>query len=213
MLSSENNYLVFLKAEYVRDAQGFLEANIESVDIDYNNDAWRDVSGPVLLMDITAGSIEEVTDRIKSVYPDADMRVFEIMQVNARRLPDEFEANASAEALNDETHMTIFDGGHTYTVVDSFPLGYVPWNIGKYAPEGYLPLCTMKPNSFEVNTETLKAIRCEGAQEILACSVATGMWHPSELKRYLECHENDPRKAYEVARVKAALPYAEKLKF
>lgn len=30
---------------------------------------------------------------------------------------------------------------HTYEVVDEVPLGYMIWNIGHCAPEGYLPLC------------------------------------------------------------------------
>lgn len=255
MLPTQNNYFVFLKADYTRDAQGYLAGDISDCDTARGDEAWRDVSGPVLVMYATASNVDEVIARIKTVYPHADMRVFEIVQANAQfftlprstlkrvydahgtgelgdrtghtaqvvyehgdmyhvRFRDGFEADVPAENFRNQTCTTIVDGKNVYTVVDELPLGYVPWNIGKYAPEGYLPLCRhIAPDSCEIDSKTLKAIRCEGAQEILACSAATGLWHPSELKRYLEKHENDPRKEYEVERIKAALPYVEAIKF
>lgn len=256
MLPAFNDFFVFLKADYVRDAQGFLNGHIDDFDDIHDSDeAWRDVCGPMLLMNVAAINLEEVIERIDSVYPHADKRVFEIVQANTRRInfpdstlervydahgTDEFsdhtgytarvlyeydymchvrfcdglEADVPARNLENQTCRTIFDGKHTYTVVDEFPLGYVPWNIGKYAPEGYLPLCRyIAPDSCSIDPKSLKAIRCEGAQEILACTSATGLWHPSELKRYLECNETNPRKRYEVERVRNALPHIEKLKF
>lgn len=51
------------------------------------------------------------------------------------------------------------------------------WNIGDNAPEGYLPFCRLKfmqpfEGGREIDSDTLKAMKCDGAREILA---ATGL--------------------------------------
>ena len=71
---------------------------------------------------------------------------------------------------------------HTFELVDRVPLGYSIWNIGENMADGYLPLCRLAavqpfPGGRSIEVDTLKAIKCEGAQEILA---AAG-WGPETL--------------------------------
>lgn len=68
---------------------------------------------------------------------------------------------------------TITVNGDTFEIVDFFPLGYSIWNIGKNMPDGYLPLCRLSqrqpfPGGRNIETDTLKAIKIDGAQTVLA---------------------------------------------
>ena len=51
-----------------------------------------------------------------------------------------------------------------FEVVNKIPAGYEIWNIGKNMVDGYIPLAEV--DGYEVNPETLKAIRIEDAQEL-----------------------------------------------
>ena len=58
-----------------------------------------------------------------------------------------------------------------YTIVTEPPLGYEIWNI-KDAPNGCLPFCRLKMmqpfgGAREIEPDTLKAMKCDGAQVIL----------------------------------------------
>lgn len=56
-----------------------------------------------------------------------------------------------------------------FELVDTTPLGYYVWDIGPCMPNGYLPLIHLLPNSkVDVDSESLRAIRIDGAQDILA---------------------------------------------
>lgn len=70
-------------------------------------------------------------------------------------------------------HTTALGVCDTYEVVTEPPLGYIIWNIGDNAPEGYLPFCRLKfmqpfEGGREIESDTLKAMKCDGAREILA---------------------------------------------
>ena len=49
-------YLVYLKADYVRDAQGYLFGKVEEIS-EKEEEGWGDVSGPLLLMEFQAEKI------------------------------------------------------------------------------------------------------------------------------------------------------------
>lgn len=61
----------------------------------------------------------------------------------------------------------LVSNGIEFELVEKIPEGYVIWNIGTNMKDGYLPLCQID-NGYNVNVETLKAIKLEKAQEILA---------------------------------------------
>ena len=61
---------------------------------------------------------------------------------------------------------------YTYEIVNAVPLGYTVWNIGHPVAGEYLPLCRMSkyqpfPGGRSIDVDSLKAIRCDGAQTIL----------------------------------------------
>ena len=105
---------------------------------------------------------------------------------------------------------TITHHGNTFELVDKVPRGYFVWNIGKNMIDGYLPLCRLAffqpfPGGRNIEVETLKAIKCEGAQTILA-AIGWGPETPEEMERYIEKHERKGTHAMEVERMKKALP-------
>lgn len=106
---------------------------------------------------------------------------------------------------------------HTFELVDRVPLGYKIWNIGANMADGYLPLCRLCaiqpfPGGRSIEADTLKAIKCEGAQVILEAA-GLGADTPEEMERYIKKNENNEKKRYEVKRMKDALPYMRKIKW
>lgn len=84
----KKRYLVFLKAEFLRDAQGFIDGAVpcgwtESIFDEQYEDSWRDVNGPVLLMDKTCADMAELQTAIKDNYPNIDFKVLDIMPIMA----------------------------------------------------------------------------------------------------------------------------------
>ena len=73
-------YLVYLKADYVRDAQGYLFGKVEEIS-EKEEEGWGDVSGPLLLMKFQADSNAEAWDRIIRWYPEADPEVFQVEKI------------------------------------------------------------------------------------------------------------------------------------
>ncbi len=109
---------------------------------------------------------------------------------------------------------------HKFEVVDFVPTGYEIWNIGRNMIDGYLPLCRLAffqpfPGARQVDTESLKAIKTEGAQIILA---AVGGGHNTLkkmedfLKRYGSVKPGD-KNYYRVEKIKKALPYMRQIKW
>lgn len=64
-----------------------------------------------------------------------------------------------------EVKNTITNGRHTFEIVTSIPKNYHIWNIGANMTDGYLPLYEMV-DDIHVNTNTLKALKIDGALEI-----------------------------------------------
>lgn len=105
---------------------------------------------------------------------------------------------------------TITHDGYTFELVDRVPRGYLIWNIGKNMIDGYLPLCRLAqfqpfPGGRNIEVETLKAIKCEGAQTILA-AIGWGPETPEEMERYIKKYERKGTRTMEVERMKRALP-------
>ena len=101
-------------------------------------------------------------------------------------------------------------------IVDTVPLGYSIWNICGM-PEGYLPLCRLSSHQpFEgarnVEVKTLKAIKCEGANEMIRAA-GCGFNTLSKAEAYLKKHLGNKRKMYELNRICAAISYMRQLRW
>lgn len=118
------------------------------------------------------------------------------------------------------TENTITVGDTTFELVDYVPLGYYIWNIGKNMPDGFLPLCRLKAvqpfaGGRSIETDTLKAIRIEGAQIILA-AVGGGQYTIDDMEKYISKHQNARKGTWhyeQVRRIKAALPIMKQIKW
>lgn len=110
-------------------------------------------------------------------------------------------------------------GNDTFEVVESVPLGYEIWNIGRNMVDGYLPLCRLSQHqpfsgARNIETDTLKAIKNEGAQLILdACSCQDTV---EKMEVYVKRYCNAKPGTYahaRVQRIKKALPYMRQIKW
>lgn len=111
---------------------------------------------------------------------------------------------------SEENMQTIKSGKRVFEVVDKVPAGYMIFHIGSHMIDGYLPLCQLKPpeeQPFEggrsIRTDTLKAIKLEGAQIVLAAMGDTKKDMERYVKRY--CKSKTPYVVRRVERAKAAL--------
>lgn len=113
----------------------------------------------------------------------------------------------------------ITSGKHIFEIVKSVPAGYEIWGIGKNMVDGYLPLCKLKEEQpYEggrlVDPDTLKAIKLEGAQTVLA-AIYFGPHTVKGFERYIKRY-NGSKSAYvqrRVARAKAALEIMRTIKW
>ena len=109
----------------------------------------------------------------------------------------------------------ITNGRHEFEVIDYVPPGYVIWNIGKNMIDGYLPIVQVGGyNGCQVNTNTMKAIKVDGAQTILA-SVVGGQDTVASMEQYIKRYKNAKPGTWshsQVLRMKKALPIMKQIK-
>ena len=113
------------------------------------------------------------------------------------------------------TRQTISNNRHTFEIVDSVPSGYEIWNIGKNMIDGYLPLCRVIPETFSIEPETLKAIKIDGAQKILA-AIGGGQNTIESMEMYIKRYRNAKPGTWsylQVERMKEALPIMRQIKW
>lgn len=67
-----------------------------------------------------------------------------------------------------------------------------------------------KEGGREIDSDTLKAMKCDGAREILAAT-GLGAETSAEMKKFIKKHERNPRKSWECERMRAAIPYLERI--
>lgn len=110
---------------------------------------------------------------------------------------------------------TVSNGDHVFQLVNRVPLGYEIWNIGKNMVPGYLPFCRVITGSHSVEVETLKAIRIDGAERILA-AIGGGQNTIAKMERYVKRYKNSPTGSWpnlQVERMQRALPIMKQLKW
>lgn len=108
----------------------------------------------------------------------------------------------------------IKSGEHMFELVDSVPAGFEIWNIGRNMIDGYLPLCeTGNHGPYSVNPDTLKAIKIEGAQTILA-AIGGGQGTIESMERYIKRYANAKPGTWSYTqcdRMRKALPIMRKI--
>lgn len=133
---------------------------------------------------------------------------------NEGYLPAGFDPIPATKETNQPE--TIVSSDHTFTVVDEVPLGYEIWNIGKHMVDGYLPFCRVLPGEDRrVEIDTLKAIKCEGAQTILA-AIGAGHKTIAEMEAFIEENRDKHPLTWEYAQVQKmykALPFMRQLRW
>ena len=108
----------------------------------------------------------------------------------------------------------ITNNGDFFEIVENAPLGYEIWNIGENIVDGYLPFCRIAKNQTfaggrNIETDTLKAVKCDGAQIILD-AISSGIDTIPKMEKYIVRYKNAKPGSYAHARVqkiKKALPF------
>lgn len=110
----------------------------------------------------------------------------------------------------DKITMVAYGSEDEFELVDSVPHGYQIWNIGKNMIDGSLPLVqTGGYDGCQVNTRTMKAIKIDGAQTILA-AVGCGPKTVKDMEAYIKKYEKT--RTTEVERMRNAIPIMRKIK-
>lgn len=99
--------------------------------------------------------------------------------------------------------------------VSDIPASYMIWNIGKNMEDGYLPFCRLSdvqpfPGGRSIDTDSLIAIKCDGAAEILAAA----SWGPKtskEMEKFIAKNANKQKYSWICERMEKAIPYMEKI--
>lgn len=109
----------------------------------------------------------------------------------------------------------IFHKDHYFELVESVPKGFQIWRIGHYMLDGYLPLVEDHPSGYGINTETMKAIKIEQAQDILS-AMYYGCYTVEAMEYFLELCDSDEARPFQrrqVELIKKALPALKSIKW
>lgn len=115
------------------------------------------------------------------------------------------------------TYIFSDDGRYRFQVVDECPLGYNVWNVPADMIPGYLPFCRLSshqqfPGGRQVDTETLKAVRCDHAEEIIDATTM-GYYTPQDIETALKKVKSGKSELldYTIKTLETALPYMKAL--
>lgn len=149
---------------------------------------------------------EQVFDSIEELVEDVKKRCKKVQTVK-EKYPDEAS----------DTKELVSNGRHIFTVVKIAPLGYEIWNIGRHAPEGYIPFCRLKAaqpfdGCREIETDTLRAVKSEH-WDVIMDAVGYGPATLKEMEKYVKKHKDNPTKANAVAKMEKALPYMREIEW
>lgn len=77
-----SKYFVFVHRDYVRDAQAYLngELDVNICDVEHE-DGWRDAGGDLLIMEFEAYCVNEARHKVHQMYPDANYDVFRVLEI------------------------------------------------------------------------------------------------------------------------------------
>lgn len=178
--------------------------------------------------------LSEYEDRVKGVFEFSDRhRLAELFEIWAEKNKAEttpegviaflqmvclLDIEGVKEYIEKNSGKGIIRSGcHVFELVDSVLPGYTIWNIGSNMIDGYLPLCRVKaeqlfPGGSEIEPDTLKAIKCDGAQIILA-AVGYGPITPEQMEKFIAKHSKTGRHSSAIKRMEEALPYMRQLKW
>ena len=91
-------------------------------------------------------------------------------------------------------HVRVTEDGfptRTYEIVSHVPEGFFVWHIGDHGPDGFIALCEdLDKDDYTINTETLKAIPHDKADEIMHC--ARYATTASDARDFIAKHRDDP---------------------
>ena len=149
---------------------------------------------------------EQMFDSIEELVEDVKKRCKKVQTVK-EKYPDEAS----------DTKEIVSNGRHIFTVVKIAPLGYEIWNIGRHAPEGYVPFCRLKAvqpfdGCREIETDTLRAVKSEH-WDVIMDAVGYGPATLKEMEKYVKKHKDNPTKANAVAKMEKALPYMREIEW
>lgn len=78
---------------------------------------------------------------------------------------------------------------YVFEIVDSIPKGYSLWNIGHNMQDDYLPLVQTYEGTYEVNTNTMKAVYIKDAQVVLQ-AIGRGQGTIKKMETYIKRNKN-----------------------
>lgn len=113
----------------------------------------------------------------------------------------------------------ISHGCTSFRIVEDVPGGYKIWNIGTNVLTGHIPLCRPKlhqpfDGAYEIEADTLLAIKTDGADKIMA-AIGGGCHTVALMQEFLKANPAPDLGSWEekqVQRIMEALPYMKAIK-
>lgn len=91
---------------------------------------------------------------------------------------------------------------------------YIDAFLDSFSNGGYIGTIIFTGGEISLNIPAiryiLKAVKCDGAREILAAT-GLGAETSAEMKKFIKKHERNPRRSWECERMRAAIPYLERI--
>ncbi|MDO5397555.1 MAG: hypothetical protein Q4G33_06470 [bacterium] len=82
-------YFLYVRGKYMRNAQAYLYGSIDAdIHDESAYDDWQDIFGDLLLMEFNEDSTKVVRKKIRELYPCADMRIFKLVMVSAKKIKE-----------------------------------------------------------------------------------------------------------------------------
>ena len=106
------------------------------------------------------------------------------------------------------------DKRYQFEVVDKIPFNYQIWHVNKSLIEGYIPLIQLSQyqdfaGGRNINTETMKAIKCEDYAEIMDNYYM--IKNVNHTEKWAKENENNSKKKWEIKCIKKSLPLIKQL--
>lgn len=106
------------------------------------------------------------------------------------------------------------DKRYKFEVVEKIPNNYHIWNVNKNLLKGYIPLIKLSSNQGfkggrNIETETMKAIKCEDYEKIMDNLYI--IKNVNNTEDWLKKNESNTKKQWEVNRIKKSLPLIKKI--
>lgn len=169
---------------------------------------------------IDSTTLDKTGGNYETVYP-ANAELYDEFVDNTGFDRDEFAhycVKKMEEGIIIEDMGVLRHNGRKFMLINYVPEHELIWNIGENMADGYVPFCRLKniqpfDGAMEIDTNSLKAVRMDGAEKVLK-AVRYGQNTVKKMRNYVKKYSNSKKAntLYKVGLMKEALEVIEEFK-